>query len=174
MARLARGRIRHERYEEYLSIIALAMICLCLGHDDLFVVLSSVGLLHLQEYNKLVAVSALPRVASVPNFMDLVGGFDFWELTRFEKRQFRVLLELLQLPAEVEIFRYLQKCCCSSHRWQVSLVTDMSTAVEVAPASRHRQEICSEPHLNTGILRELGHTKGFPPSRPASFNRIDL
>ncbi|CAN0589830.1 unnamed protein product [Ectocarpus sp. 12 AP-2014] len=41
----------------------------------------------------------------MPNLMDVIGGFDFWELTRFEKRHFRLLLELLQLPVEIEIFR---------------------------------------------------------------------
>ena len=42
----------------------------------------------------------------MPNFMDVIGGFDVWELTRFEKRHFRLLLEWLQLPMEIEIYRY--------------------------------------------------------------------
>ncbi|CAN0340831.1 unnamed protein product [Ectocarpus sp. 6 AP-2014] len=105
MARLARARIRHERYNECLSVIALAVLCLCLGHDDLFVVLSSVGLLRLEEYHELVAATTLPGMASMPNFMDVIGGFDFWELTRFEKWHFRLLVELLELPEMIEIYR---------------------------------------------------------------------
>ncbi|CAM9903611.1 unnamed protein product [Ectocarpus fasciculatus] len=42
MACLARARIRHERYNECLLVIAMAVLCLCLGHDDLFDVMSSV------------------------------------------------------------------------------------------------------------------------------------
>ncbi|CAN0295975.1 unnamed protein product, partial [Pylaiella littoralis] len=52
MARLARGKVRHERYEECLMAVSTAVICALAGHDDLFLVMGVLALVRLEAYEE--------------------------------------------------------------------------------------------------------------------------
>ncbi|CAM9620877.1 unnamed protein product [Hapterophycus canaliculatus] len=105
MARLARGQIRHERYGVCLQIVTLAVLCSTVGDDDLFLVMAAFGVLQLQGYEELVAPTTLEGVCPNHDYFEVIGGFDFKELFRFEKPHFLSLLAELQLPACIEIYR---------------------------------------------------------------------
>ena len=50
-------------------------------------------------------MTTLKGIYSHDNFMDVIGGMDFFELFRFEKEHFMVLLDVLQIPDKVLIHR---------------------------------------------------------------------
>lgn len=103
MAPLQRAKLDHERYAECLRILALSVICAALGEDGLFVVLGAWWVLKWGSYNDLVRPTVLDGVRY--DFFEVLGGFDFKELFRFEKPHFLQLLAALELPAEIEIWR---------------------------------------------------------------------
>ncbi|CAB1099714.1 unnamed protein product [Ectocarpus sp. CCAP 1310/34] len=105
MARLARGRIRYERYDECMLVLLLAVLCALAGEEDMFLVMAMFGLAKLEAYEELIAPTILEGVCPMYNFFDAIGGLDFKELFRFEKPHFRELLHELQLPEEIEIHR---------------------------------------------------------------------
>lgn len=105
MARLARGQIRHERYQQCLQLVGLAVLCALAGDDDMFLVMAGLSVLQLQEYEQLVAPTTLEGVCPTHDYMEVIGGFDFKELFRFEKPHFLLLLAELQLPEFIEIYR---------------------------------------------------------------------
>ncbi|CAB1101205.1 unnamed protein product [Ectocarpus sp. CCAP 1310/34] len=82
MARLERGRIRYERYDECMQIMALALLCALAGEEDLFLVMTMFGLVKLEAYQELVAPTTLQGVYPMYNIFDAIGGFDFKELFR--------------------------------------------------------------------------------------------
>lgn len=57
-------------------------------------------------YQQLISPTTLPGLLPTHDFLEVIGGFDFKELFRFEKHHFRQLLVLLELPQHVEISRY--------------------------------------------------------------------
>eukprot|EP00903_Cladosiphon_okamuranus_P016328 g15058.t1 len=71
----------------------------------MFLVVAMFGLAKLEAYEELIAPTILAGVCPMHNFFDAIGGLDFKELFRFEKPQFRELLDELQLPGEIEIHR---------------------------------------------------------------------
>lgn len=105
MARLQRGKIRHERYEMYLCVITTALMCALAGEEEIFLVLAAVAAEQLRAYEDLVQPTTLAGVYPDYDFMEVIGGFDFKELFRFEKPDFLLLLEELELPNELEISR---------------------------------------------------------------------
>ncbi|CAB1110302.1 unnamed protein product [Ectocarpus sp. CCAP 1310/34] len=111
MARLARGRIRYERYDECMLVLLLAVLCALAGEEDMFLVMAIFGVAKLEAYEELIAPTILEGVCPMYNFFDAIGGLDFKELFSFEKPHFRELLHELQLPEEIEIHRSVGLVC---------------------------------------------------------------
>lgn len=105
MARLQRAKIRHQRWARCTRIIMLALVAELAGEEDVFLVTALLAIRQLMLYRELVAHTTLPGIYPHLDFYQEIGGFDFWELFRFEKPHFLILLEELQLPDAIEIFR---------------------------------------------------------------------
>lgn len=103
MARLARGRIAAERYAECIQLTTIAALCALVGQEDLFIVLGTYSLLRWRQYEELVAPTRIEGVRV--DFFEIMGGFDFKELFRFQKPHFLELLAALQLPETLEVSR---------------------------------------------------------------------
>ncbi|CAB1108179.1 unnamed protein product [Ectocarpus sp. CCAP 1310/34] len=103
MTRLHRAKLGRERLGQCMHILLLAVVCAALGEDDLFLVLGAYWMLKWRAYLELVAPTQLGGVRY--DFMEVLGGFDFKEVFRFEKSHFRQLLAALELPPELEIRR---------------------------------------------------------------------
>ncbi|CAB1100220.1 unnamed protein product [Ectocarpus sp. CCAP 1310/34] len=89
MARLHRARTGHERYAECMRILMLAA--------------GAYWVVKWRAFQELVAPTQLNGMRH--DFMEVLGGFDFKELLRFEKPRFRRLLAALELPPEFVISR---------------------------------------------------------------------
>ncbi|CAB1115709.1 unnamed protein product [Ectocarpus sp. CCAP 1310/34] len=105
MARLARAKLRSERYDECITGMLVAVLCALAGEEDLFLVLSLLGLVQLEAYEELITPTILEGVYPTYNLFYAIGGMDFKELFRFEKPHFRQLLYELELPKCIEIYR---------------------------------------------------------------------
>ncbi|CAB1105922.1 unnamed protein product [Ectocarpus sp. CCAP 1310/34] len=101
MARLHRARMGHERYAECMRIVMLAAVCGVLGEEDLLLVVGACWVVKWPAFQELVAPTHLDGVRY--DFMEVLGGFDFKELLRFEKPHFRRLVAALELPPEFVI-----------------------------------------------------------------------
>lgn len=71
----------------------------------MFLVIAGLSVLQLQAYEQLVAPTTLEGVCPTHDFFEVIGGFDFKELFRFEKPHFLFLIAELQLPEFIEIYR---------------------------------------------------------------------
>lgn len=89
----------------YLLVVTTAVLCALAGQEEVFVFLHALAAQQLQAYEDLVQPTALAGVYPNHDFMEVIGGFDFKELFRFEKPDFLLLLEELDLPDELEIRR---------------------------------------------------------------------
>ncbi|CAB1110146.1 unnamed protein product [Ectocarpus sp. CCAP 1310/34] len=103
MARLHRARMGHERYAECMRILLLAAVCGALGEEDLLLVFGAYWVVKWRAFQELVAPTQLDGMRY--DFMEVLGGFDFKELLRFEQPHFRRLLAALEFPPEFVISR---------------------------------------------------------------------
>lgn len=62
MARLAKGRLRYERYKECMQVMAVAMFCALFEEEELFVMMIMFGAMQLEAYEELVAPTTLEGV----------------------------------------------------------------------------------------------------------------
>ncbi|CAB1116004.1 unnamed protein product [Ectocarpus sp. CCAP 1310/34] len=108
MARLHRAKLGHARHAECVRILMLCLACSVLGEEDMCLVLGALWLLKWRAYEELVRPTVLDGVRY--DFFEVLGGFDFKELFRFEKPHFLLLLAALELPAELEIWRGGYSC----------------------------------------------------------------
>lgn len=103
MSRLQRARLGHERHGACTVILMLFVLCGALGEDELCVMMGALWLSKWRAYQELIRPTDLQGVRY--DFFEVLGGFDFKELFRFEKPHFLRLLAALELPAELEISR---------------------------------------------------------------------
>lgn len=83
----------------------IALLAKLSDEEDVFLVISVMAVREFMLYHELVAQTTLQGIYPHLDFYQEIGGFDFWELFRFEKPHFLQLLEELQLPDDIEIYR---------------------------------------------------------------------
>ncbi|CAM9979863.1 unnamed protein product [Laminaria digitata] len=105
MARLKRGKVRHERHQSCMNMTFLAVVCGAAGAEDLCLLLCDYSLYQWSLFQQLLSPTTLESVCPNYDFFEVIGGFDFKELLRFEKAHFRQLLHELELPDVIEIAR---------------------------------------------------------------------
>lgn len=102
MARLRRSKLGRDRYQECVDMTALAFILALRGERNLFLCVGAYSLLLWARYEELVAPTTIEGIRY--DFFEVIGGFDFKELFRFEKQDFLELLTELEVP-DLEISR---------------------------------------------------------------------
>ncbi|CAM9918539.1 unnamed protein product [Laminaria digitata] len=88
-----------------MNMTLLAVVCGAAGAEDLCLLLCAYSLYQWSLFQQLVSPTTLESVCPNYDFFEVIGGFDFKELLRFEKAHFRQLFHELELPDVIEIAR---------------------------------------------------------------------
>ena len=105
MARLNRAVWKNAREAEAMYALQLFLIAREMGELEIAEECRQILLDLLSRIRHSQEMATLKGICSHENFMDVIGGMDFFELFRFEKEHFMVLLDVLQIPDKVLIHR---------------------------------------------------------------------
>ena len=101
MAQLNRASLLRMRADELRTAAEMVAVSEALDEWDLREVLLDVAAEMKRRMDDLKKPTTLPGIITQGDVIEVIGGFDFYEVFRFEKRRFLRLFEALDIPQRV-------------------------------------------------------------------------